>query len=373
MMDQDVMSQLIGRIYDATLPGADWADLLNDIADFACAETVWMVLCAPKIGLSTVIAPRSDPEIIADYQRHWWSRDPTLAATGTAPVGRVTSLEDTGRARFLSSEFHNDFWQRSGHSAERLAANLISDPGAVASIGIQPYRQAGRIEPEISRTFSALVPHVVRAVEIRSTLREIEMARDLARTTPRKGALLVDRNGHLIVADDKAESIVRTNDRIVIDGGEIAIRPGTENDQLRRLIASCHTNCVKGGRLDVRNEEGVGLSIEVLPFSGPKIHPGPEVLRCPQPGALLILSEPIRERCTLATRLKDEFGLTQAEALVTLELMRSDGRAAVAERLGVTLATVRTHMMRIFEKLEVNNQTALVSSMLRIGIDADRL
>ncbi|MFA3919916.1 hypothetical protein [Ruegeria hyattellae] len=140
-MGQKDTSQVIGCIYDAAKAGADWGPALNEIANLARAETAWMVLSMPRLDFNAVVAPRSDPEIIADYQRHWWQKDPTLETTKPTPVGMITSLDFTGRDRFLSSEFHNEFWRRSGHSAERLAANLICEEGAGASIGIQPARR----------------------------------------------------------------------------------------------------------------------------------------------------------------------------------------------------------------------------------------
>ncbi|MFA3919915.1 helix-turn-helix transcriptional regulator [Ruegeria hyattellae] len=86
---------------------------------------------------------------------------------------------------------------------------------------------------------------------------------------------------------------------------------------------------------------------------------------------MLILSDPMRQRRKSALALGEEFGLTPAEAAVALELMQADGRAAAATRLGATLATVRTHMMRIFEKVGVKNQAALIRRMVTAGIGVE--
>jgi DNA-binding CsgD family transcriptional regulator len=69
--------------------------------------------------------------------------------------------------------------------------------------------------------------------------------------------------------------------------------------------------------------------------------------------------------------LRREFGLTAAEADVALEITKGDGRDATAARLGIGVATVRTHLVRIFEKTGVGRQAELVRLVLRGETDAD--
>jgi DNA-binding CsgD family transcriptional regulator len=88
----------------------------------------------------------------------------------------------------------------------------------------------------------------------------------------------------------------------------------------------------------------------------------------PRAVAMLVVSEPAGERERAAGLLRQRFGLSPAEALVMLEIGRGDGREAVASRLGVTLATIRTHMMHVFDKVGVTSQAGLVAAMARAGI-----
>jgi len=81
---------------------------------------------------------------------------------------------------------------------------------------------------------------------------------------------------------------------------------------------------------------------------------------------------PERERRARKERLRSEFGLTAAEADVALEIVRGDGRDAAAERLGITMATVRTHLVRIFAKTGVSRQAELVRLILQDGTGTDR-
>ena len=67
-------------------------------------------------------------------------------------------------------------------------------------------------------------------------------------------------------------------------------------------------------------------------------------------------------------RLCGRYGLTTAEAGVVIEVIPGGGREDIARRLGVSVATVRTHLIRIFAKTGVRRQAELV----RLVLDGDR-
>lgn len=368
-MDQDRAGRVIGRVYETALDPAAWEAALDDIAGLAGADAAWMVVVAPRLGLNSVVAPRSDPGVIADYQRFWWERDPTLEATFRTPVGWITSLRDSGRDRFLGSSFYNDFWRRSGHATERLSANLIREEGAIACIGVQPSRRRDSIGTDLAGSFRLLVPHLVRSIRIGCELRRIELEREMARGGPRSAVLLVDAGCRLVAADPEAERLLACGASLRLERGTVELGTAAATRRLRALVASCRASdpaLPRGGVVRAPGEGG--LAVRVLPFCDPARRLGPELVRHPRATAMLCVSAPARERELAALRLRQRFGLTPAEAAVTLELARGDGRAAVAQRLGVTLATVRTHMMRVFEKVGVSRQAGLLAAIAQAGV-----
>jgi DNA-binding CsgD family transcriptional regulator len=56
----------------------------------------------------------------------------------------------------------------------------------------------------------------------------------------------------------------------------------------------------------------------------------------------------------------DRFALTPAEADLAVEIAKGDGRQAAARRLGISVGTVRSHLMRIFDKTGARRQAELV-------------
>jgi DNA-binding CsgD family transcriptional regulator len=63
------------------------------------------------------------------------------------------------------------------------------------------------------------------------------------------------------------------------------------------------------------------------------------------------------------TAFARHFGLTAAEAAIAAELVNADGVAAAAARLGLSRATVRTHLIHIFQKTATRRQAELVRLM----------
>jgi DNA-binding CsgD family transcriptional regulator len=77
----------------------------------------------------------------------------------------------------------------------------------------------------------------------------------------------------------------------------------------------------------------------------------------------------------LPAQWRRRYGLTSAEAAFAAEIVKGDGKHAAAGRRGVTYATGRTHLTRIFQKTGARRQAELVRLLLldtgRPGSDAD--
>ena len=63
---------------------------------------------------------------------------------------------------------------------------------------------------------------------------------------------------------------------------------------------------------------------------------------------------------------REVFGLTEGQVTVARQIARGRDLAQVAAALGVRTTTVRTHVRRMFDKLGVNSQTALIRALLSV-------
>jgi DNA-binding CsgD family transcriptional regulator len=79
-----------------------------------------------------------------------------------------------------------------------------------------------------------------------------------------------------------------------------------------------------------------------------------------QPAAVLFVTDPDRDSRASSEALRRRFGLTPAEAAFLAEIVKGDGIQAAADRLGVSLATARTHLRHVFDKTGTQRQAELV-------------
>lgn len=64
----------------------------------------------------------------------------------------------------------------------------------------------------------------------------------------------------------------------------------------------------------------------------------------------------------------DNYGLTEREKDVLLSLSQGNSFKMIADRCGISIDTVRTHIKRIYEKLQVHSQTEAVSKAINEGL-----
>ncbi len=58
--------------------------------------------------------------------------------------------------------------------------------------------------------------------------------------------------------------------------------------------------------------------------------------------------------------VQEELGLSSQQAQVVKCLLQAKGDKQIARELGISMATVRTYMSRLFQKLDVNDRVELV-------------
>lgn len=58
------------------------------------------------------------------------------------------------------------------------------------------------------------------------------------------------------------------------------------------------------------------------------------------------------------------YGLTAAEARTATALLAGEGPREIAEQLGIGVATVRTHLHRVFDKTGATRQSDLVRLLM---------
>jgi DNA-binding CsgD family transcriptional regulator len=364
------INDLIGAIYDCALDSGGWPEILTRIADRCGAENAALVMVDPRLNLSVVLAPRADPDVISAYGEHWWQHDPTSAATAGVAPGVLTDLSHTGRDVFLNSAFHNEYWCKSGLGAERIASNLFTDGTSFGSFVLQTAAQRDELTQDMFQTMRILVPHLVRSVQFQRRSLHLSASLVAASFNDTDGIILVDQELRVLWADAEAESQFAENSAFRIAAGRLVLPETGVQEQLVAAVWAL----MRPARLGPAQTTlaltcpltGAPISLEVILHNALRAVPGPFMTGGADVAALIVINHPQRRAARRLAKLCTRYGLTRAEARLALEIARGDGRAAAAERAGISVNTARTHLASIFGKMGVHRQAELISKIADI-------
>ena len=216
---------------------------------------------------------------------------------------------------------------------------------------------------------SELVPHLQQALRTQAKLSMVaDSAIELA------GALEVIRHGVIVVGGDHlvvnlnsaAELILRTQDGLCMRSGRIAATGAQVEQELHRALHDAlfgESSTIRAGRsLTCRRPSGRRpYVIHVLPSYRRGADELPK-----HPMALILIVDPEGIPEPAAALLRRLYHLTEAEAQVALRVINGADPKEVSEQLSVSLATVRTHLQRVFYKTDTHRQAELVRLLLAL-------
>jgi DNA-binding CsgD family transcriptional regulator len=231
----------------------------------------------------------------------------------------------------------------------------------------RPYSKGGFDTTEVE-LFAILVPHLQRGLQM---LRMHLAALGGPTTSPveilnrfPQAVLLADALARVIFANKAAGKVLRAGGGL--SRGHDGLRAETlgETRLLRQAIASCTDLRSEldgtGGRLRLSRAHRTPLTVLVVPH-----RTGIQWIDTLRATAILFITDPEQTVLVRSEWLRQDFGLTPAEAGFTREILKADGVQAAADRLGISLATARTHLAHVFDKTGTRRQAELVRLILQ--------
>jgi len=226
-----------------------------------------------------------------------------------------------------------------------------------------------RIEGGQAALFTRLVPHLVQSATIMCRLARLHMAQATqAAVIARRAdfALVVDGMLRLCDCTPSDEAILLAPAPFTRRNRAIGLRDYRLNGRLAELVAGCAGSVAapRGGSLGIPDESGATrYIIDVVPWTGDWA--GDPVGLGPRPAAMLIVTDRQARFAQVEERLRALYALTPTELRVALALVQGGGRSGVAERLGISETTARSHLSRIFEKTGTTRQAELVALIVQ--------
>jgi DNA-binding CsgD family transcriptional regulator/PAS domain-containing protein len=346
--------ELFGLIFDAALDPTAWPEALNRLADATGAHigtlgshNVWARALAD-------VAPRHDP----DYRQN--------------DRGMPAPAQFIQRDEYAQTDIFRE-WVAPQRIEAAIATDTLSDDGVSTVLRLNRPWCIGDFDQDESDLFTALVPHIRRAVQLRHRLAALEAQRASAAAAfdrLRDGVIIVDDNFGITFANRSAGEILAEGDGLIRGDVGIAAATPCGTATLRRLVAAAgNSNGLSGpgGRCSLERRNGRSpLSVLVVPLDAEVAWVAP-----PRPAAVLFVTDPDRDSRACSEALRQRFGLTRAQAAFLAEIVKGDGIQAAADRVGVSLATARTHLRHVFEKTGTQRQAELVG-LVALGLTALR-
>ncbi len=357
-------------LYDAVADSTRWDALLQRWLVRLDADRIVLFSYGdvdPAVRLNQHVG--HDPEYLRKYWENFAATDPwTLAAErqGVARTGRTTIDEElVPTQELVRTPIFNECLRPEG-IAYRAGA-IISDgrDPALSALRLTVHRNARRPQFDIGvhRELAWIAGQIRRAARLRETMLRSDAERGaltaVLDAVP-SGAVVVAEDGTIVYANRQGESLLRLCNGIR-PARRLRLAGAAEASQLSRMIAGAAglggAGLPVGGTLHIARPDGAPpLIATVSPLPG-----GIGFAGVAKRLALVLLVDPTPQSLNLEDRLRALYRFSPTEIRAVLPLAEGATRAEIADRLGVSIETVATHVKRAMAKAGAMRQQELLS------------
>lgn len=356
------LSTVIGDIYDAAIDPTLWQQALASI-------------CIYVGGASAVLAWHDSATVTsealhlfnADLHYHQLYFDKYLPMNPMFPAGTFvatgvvcTSDDIMPRSELISTRFYKE-WLRPQGIEDALSVNLEKGVARSSFVNI---RTEVRATQAMRRRMAALVPHLQRAVLIgRLFDRSAATGRALARTLDHVSAavFLVGADGDISFVNDRAKAMLDEATLVRETNGILRAVSPKDDRSLGEVFAAA-----------ARGDSSVGVRGVAMPLSGTSsdvwfAHVLPltsgrrqEAADKSHAVAALFIRKAGPNGPLPLEAIAKRYNLLPSEIRVLNALALVQGVKALAGHLGISQATVKTHLHNLFRKTGTKRQSELV-------------
>lgn len=371
--DQEVLSDLIGKIYDASLDPALWARTLEDTRHFVKGMAAALFCKDPKSKTGGIFYDDGgiSPQFKQLYFEKYIELDPISTGHYLAKLEEPLRTDDLiDYDEFVGSRFYQE-WARPQGVVDFVSALLEKSSSGASMFGVFRHERDGLVDEPARTRMRLIVPHIRRALLVSKTMemRAAEVATMASAFDGlNAGLFLVDDDARVVHANASAQSMLSDGSVLRARGGKLVARQAGAQQELSDVFAASGQGDaavgVKGIAVPMSSTDGDQYVAHVLPLTGGKrLQAGSTHVAT----AAMFLHSVSAEAPAPAEAIAKAFGLTPSELRVLLTIVQVSGVAEAADRLGVGEATVKTHLHRLFQKTGAGRQAELVRLVERFS------
>lgn len=357
---------LIGKLYDAVLDDQRWAGLCEEIAGAFGASSSAVLVQRADVGSSFLDRTANfEDSIVAPYEAYYWKRDVWASKAQTLGLSEVHSSGDMiSDSEFQRTEYYAD-WCRQANVFYVIGSVFQVSPTEMGVLGIHRVRSLGNYDCSEKACVSAFLPHLERALQLRSRLSAAGMCERFsiaALDGARIAAFVVDESCSVLHANPYAAALLGDDSPLRLRAERlmvVGLDCGRKFERLVRgavLIARGQASPT-GQSMCLARQGRLPLTLTVAPLM--PSNQGHSSI----PAALVLVRDP-EAVCPTTRTLQALFNLTPAEAAVAKALVQGNSLVEIAASHRISLNTVKTHIQRVFAKTSTKRQGELIALIL---------
>ncbi len=365
-LDVEKTTALIGDIYDAALDASLWPEVLGKVRDYVVGSGA--ALFSKDVSSRGGNVYYDDGSMSPHYKQIYFEKYVKLdpASTGhyfadlEQPVSTVDLLP---YEEFVETRFYKEWAQPQG-LVDFVSAPLEKSPTSVAMFGVFRKERDGLVDDETRRRMRLIAPHVRRAVLIGRVI-ELKAAEANASADVldgiRAGMFLVDEAARIVHANVSGFAMLTEGAVLrAVAGKLVANEPAAQQALSETFAAAGNGDAAvgtKGIAIPLSARDGTQYVCHVLPLtSGARRRSS----RAYAAVAGLFVQRAIFEDRSPPELIARVHRLTPSELRVLLAVVQVGSVSETAEVLGLSEATVKTHLHRVFGKTGTSRQADLV-------------
>lgn len=363
MISRERLSALIGEIYDCAIDPALWPKTMESI----CRELDL------RTGVISVISLEDGQPLLAaatGFEEPWldkvsfyaeelvdlWGGEEVIRSLPIDEPAVLSRVNPDAIAPQSSHPFHIEFNQPQGF-VDAIAVGLTRDRLSVGSIGFNRHEAHGLIGPREIETIRLLIPHLQRAATIGRVLeRHVAAAAGFRSVLDSLVQPIVLVGADLVVSYENGAAI-RLGDRdglYRIQGGRLALASASAQKALEFAIRESRAPAGDPFGIPLAGSDGNLRSLHVLPLEKGTSRHG-------ESADYALLFTPLAVSAEDAGKaVATLFGLTDAERRIFEAIADGLTVQEIADRFAIGTSTVRTHLLRIYDKTGLHRQAELV-------------
>lgn len=357
-------NDIVDNIYSTASEPSLWPDTIQSIARFFDARGGTLLFRREAGEIGVIVSPALSG-MVEEYTERWRALD-VRAERMFQTISSGQRDVQVDRAMFSDEEaaslpiFRDFLWPHDLGWTMGVSVSPLSN--VAVSLNILGDRASRGFDQAAQEQMLALSRHVERALSLSIRLMDAEAERGgLSEVLDRIacGAFLINASRGVQFANRMAETLLGTG--LVVSAGRLCT-----GDKVSQQAFQMQLDAIANGQvgqsgshapLIVPNGER-GLIVQVLPLHGALDVPAFRTAI-----AIVLVEDPVRERPFDPAVVRDAFKLTLGEARLATLIGTGAAPAQAAAALGITEATARTVLKRVFNKMGVSRQSEVAALM----------